>query len=1297
MSSSIIDKNIGVGSAGTSNYVYIQSKEYAWIPARLDRLLSDDKNCKAEVTYVTKWNQEDDIKSGSSAISSFNSRNRTEIIPLKDYMNQTLPLQNVDESGELKEVEDMVDLAFLHEPAILYNLKARHKAGKPYTRTGDIVIAVNPYQWMMHLYSEETRRLYATKLVFGDNSDGSDLRATVPPHVYETSSLAYRGLAFEQQDQSVLVSGESGAGKTETVKILMNHLASVQNAAQLFDIDNASAMNTPGKSIKSDIVQRVLDSNPLLEAFGNAKTVKNDNSSRFGKYLQLQFDAEDPQHAAYAGRSMPRCVMAGSKCEVYLLEKSRVVSHNVGTERSYHIYYQLLASEERSTIWEGLERDMEDFGYVGYTDTHIIEGKSDAERYKLTKEALALIGVEGETFLQLMRAICIVLQLGNQMLEPDPDDEERSIITSTEELESLSSLMGINPEAITKALTERTVRARNEHFMVPLKADKAMDSRDALAKEIYAKTFLWLVRKINDATCAEWNYDKRGSNNMRFGLIGLLDIFGFESFETNRFEQLCINYANEKLQQKFTQDIFMSVQAEYEFEGIPLGQISYEDNVDVLKLVEGRMGLIAILNEECVRPKGADISFVRKVISTCNGNKSGGSSALWMERKFRDCQFGIKHYAANVLYDADGFVQKNMDTLPPDLLECAKQSSNPIVSKELENESMMNKKGSSSSASARKRGLISRKSSTRLVQSTVWSQFRSQLNSLMALLGETRTRYIRCIKPNTEKKPKSMMQSSTMEQLRCAGVVAAVIISRSAFPNRLEHSTVLERFILLKRTRKKYYIDNDNDNNNNSTQEDDVPKMVQQLLGPVLKSLKTKSKEGETEQAFIIGKTRTYFRAGALEFLEAERLEGLLNKAVEIQRFIRKHMAMGSFRVLKNATIYVQAHIRRHQEHQRYLTLRQKTITLQSFVRMIFAKNILLVLRWHHGATQFQKLYRGIVAQRHLTQIRTTVIFIQAMVRGALQRPKYKIDLHEWKEEAKMENQLIALQRRLEEAEERRVEAEKRAEEQAKQQPTEKIVYVNQPTDDDKEEKKHEPTSSSLEKSVVGTPAAAGPDPQDIIPTATAVQTLPANTREMVVADGQTAIVNNIHHHHLTAQQQRLMDESGKMLEHLRKEVFKLRSQNAQLRTDFDLLKDNNQRLMDANANAGASFGALNQHAKQLNKRNTKLTGEVNHLKQLLQKQNLAQVEVKEELKMKQNTYIAEVQSRLTCEKAISNIVDLVTNRCRDQRLVEDILQISDDCEEILAMNLAREEGGAGTEGIMKDKADKTEESEGTK
>jgi len=492
----------------------------------------------------------------------------------------------------------------------MYNLKARHVNSKPYTRTGDIVIAVNPYKWLLDLYTEERRHIYASALVFENTykqNDGGNPRSKLEPHVYEASSLAYRGLAVDGENQSILVSGESGAGKTETVKILMNDLASVQRNAQTLLKDRPIVHHKPKTDdtphSTSVIVQRVLDSNPLLEAFGNAKTIRNDNSSRFGKYIQLQFHGEDPETAARCGKQLPSCVLAGSKCKVYLLEKSRVVSHEE-EERTFHIFYQLLAAPEeiKTEIWEGLaDTDNESYCYVGFTETEIIEEVPDGERYQHTVDSLALIGVDGEKLKMLMRAICIVLQLGNLVFEPLERDDDKSEITSEEELEGLSDLMGVSQADLIAALTLRTVRARGEEYKVPLNPERARDSTDAFAKEIYAKTFLWLVRTINDATCAEKNY--AGDKIEGFGIIGLLDIFGFESFETNRFEQLCINYANEKLQQKFTQDIFRSVQAEYEYEGIALGEITYDDNTDVLDLVEGRMGLLSFLNEECVRPK----------------------------------------------------------------------------------------------------------------------------------------------------------------------------------------------------------------------------------------------------------------------------------------------------------------------------------------------------------------------------------------------------------------------------------------------------------------------------------------------------------------------------------------------------------------------------------------------------------------------------------------------------------------------------------------------------------------------
>ena len=342
--------------------------------------------------------------------------------------------------------------------------------------------------------------------------------------------MAYRGLAADGQHQSILVSGESGAGKTETVKIVMSHLASVHSANETEETDSHHL-----------VVQRVLDSHPLLEAFGNAKTVRNDNSSRFGKFIQMQFDVEDATTAAYAGRAVPSCLLAGSTCETYLLEKSRVVGHE-HNERTYHIFYQLLAApnQVKQEFWQGLvDKTNESFKYVGTTETLTIEGRTDAQRWETTLQALHTLDIKDDRLKTLIRAVCVVMQLGNLVFAADPDDEEKSVITSKEELTTLAELMGVPEDALEKALTYRTVVAGKESYTVPLKVERACDGCDAFAKEIYQQAFDWLVRQINLVTCAEQNYDD-AADVEEYGKIGLLDIFGFESFETNRFEQVSV-------------------------------------------------------------------------------------------------------------------------------------------------------------------------------------------------------------------------------------------------------------------------------------------------------------------------------------------------------------------------------------------------------------------------------------------------------------------------------------------------------------------------------------------------------------------------------------------------------------------------------------------------------------------------------------------------------------------------------------------------------------------------------------
>jgi myosin-5 len=1099
----------------------------------------------------------------------------------------------------------------------------------PYTRTGDIVLAVNPYQWFTELYSHKTRRLYSEALVWNPVSSSGkkeDPRVHLPPHVYEASCLAYKGLLRQGEDQSILVSGESGAGKTETVKILLGDLASVQKGPT----SNSIHARLEAQQDNA-IVAKVLDSNPLLEAFGNAQTLRNDNSSRFGKYLQLQFDRT----------SESDCQLAGSKCEVYLLEKSRVTLHHP-EERTYHVFYQLLAASEdtKAAIWSGLaDTDNESFVYVGWSDTNTIEGKTDAERFLLTVQALALVGVTGDTLQTLWRAICIVLQLGNLEFAPKSGDEEdASQIASLDELQSLSELMGIDSDKLATALTIRNVEARSEKIQVPLTAEKAKESTDAFGKEIYAKTFLWLVRTINDATCAEKNYENGRTAN--FGIIGLLDIFGFETFETNRFEQLCINYANEKLQQKFTQDVFRSVQAEYEMEGIELEEITYDDNTDVLDLVEGRMGLLAFLNEECVRPKGSDKTFVYKAHAMNKDNP-----CFFRDLHAQDCEFGVCHYAGKVTYDATNFVIKNMDNLPSDLQECARLSTNDIVAKSLSNEKMMNplnappvgsptpnkkkRRPRAGMAAASANSHLLKRRNSNIMAETVWTKFKHQLSNLMEALTETKTRYIRCIKPNTQKLPKLMEHVSTVEQLRCAGVVAAVTISRSAFPNRVEHLVVLERFKLLWPKGDHNQVLKDQ----SVAPDERVYKAVEILLTIALKDMEFE-KGNSNCRAFVMGKTRAYFRAGALEFLEGERLKYLGSYATVLQTQVRRFVVHSKYRKHRHAVIVLQAGFRRHVQKQAYQKIRASAVKIQCWYRIIFAARTIVHLRRMFKATMIQTQWRTRRDSRRFQKLRVATIVVQTMVRGSLQRPKYRQALIDKKEEAKLENQLRSLQRKLEEAEDHRVAAEKEAEERAKAA-IEKYKEKEEKAKEE-EEKKDEAAKAEEEEK---------------------------RQREEEEERRKGVEEEYERDHAIQEEQQKLMGESGRMLEYLRKEVFKLRNTNQQLKTDFDLLKDNNQRLMDANASAGASFGALNQHAKQLSKQNTQLFNDTSSYKTQIQKLNLLQVELKDELKMKQATYIAEVQSRLQYQRSLQKIAEMVQESCRDHRLVEKVLQVADECE----------------------------------
>jgi myosin-5 len=1083
---------------------------------------------------------------------------------------------------------------FLQQAAILYNLKQRHLDDHPYTRTGDIIIAVNPFQWFKDLYTEKVRAAYSNTLVWEDHE--GDARKLVEPHVYEVSALSYKGLAFGGHDQSILVSGESGAGKTETVKIAMNHIASVQRGKT----------SGSGEAFSDPVVNRVLESNPLLEAFGNAKTRRNDNSSRFGKYTQLQFDQGDKTARAFAAdKSSIQCKLAGSKCDVYLLEKNRVTYHD-SEERTYHVFYQLVAADDSSkkAIWPKLVgTNNESFAYVGKTNTTSIEGMSDGEHFINTTKVLKAIGVDGEKYLTLMRAIAIVVQLGNLSFMKDPSDDDRSKVKDKSEFAALAGLMGVTEQDLIDCLTERTMKTRNESYKVPLNADVAKDSADAFAKEIYSRAFLWLVRAINDATCAENNYN--GGGVMEFGIIGLLDIFGFESFVRNRFEQLCINYCNEKLQAKFTEDIFRSVQEEYEFEGIPLDEIKYDDNTDVLDLIEGKAGLLAMLNEECVRPKGTDEAFVQKALAA--NKKSPCLIQSMTDRK----AFGIHHYAGKVMYDSEGFVGSNQDTLPTDLSDCALKSSNDILAHHMTNDASSNLEQAPAPSS--KSGPTRAKSN--LVAPTVWTKYKGQLMKLMTMLKQTDSRYIRCIKPNTFKKPSIMQHISTIEQLRCAGVVAAVTLSRSAFPNRIDNKTVRFKFASMW-DRTKF----PSKSTDKMEAEEKLKYDCDALLCCALKS-KEVTENGKLVKAFVVGKTRSYFRLGALEFLEGNRTKELGSQSLSIQRYLRGWL------------------------------IRKGGKEAESNRR----KAVVKVQQW------FKDAQRKIQAVDDAKKARKANKAKAERERIAREKAEKKAaasrELRLKQEKAERE----AREKAEREAEEARIKKEKDA--IAKREAKERDMRENFEKDKEKKVKKYKKSIKEKEKELDTKEKQFESQYDDLEKEAAKAEAeRDAVLEEIAKEEAKLAAVPL-----LSDKEKKKLQDSTEIISYLRKENKRLRASTTQLRKDFDTMQENNKRLLEANAYAGASFEALNEQSKKNNNNNSKLMQNLDKYK----KQNSR---LKEDLRMRQGYYDAEAEIRVNYQKAMADIMEMIQDQCDDAQLTEDILVLALECESEAKSELAAAE-----------------------
>ncbi|XP_027913913.1 myosin-8-like [Vigna unguiculata] len=857
-------------------------------------------------------------------------------------------------------VDDMTRLAYLHEPGVLQNLHIRYSINEIYTYTGNILIAVNPFQRLPHLTETSTMAKYKAA-AFGEQS----------PHPFAIASSAYRKMINEEKSQSILVSGESGAGKTESTKMLMHYLAFLGGRAA-----------TEGRSVE----QQVLESNPVLEAFGNAKTVRNNNSSRFGKFVEIQFDQK--------GR------ISGAAIRTYLLERSRVCQVS-DPERNYHCFYMLCAApkEESGKYKVG---DPRKFHYLNQSNCIELDGLDDSKEYLATKRAMEVVGISADEQDAIFRIVAAVLHLGNIEFIKGAEDELDSSQPKDEKsiyhLKTAAELLMCDVKSLEDSFCKRVMVTRGDTITKSLDPNSAALSRDALAKIVYSRLFDWIVCKINNTIGQDPDSNK---------LIGVLDIYGFESFKTNSFEQFCINLTNEKLQQHFNQHVFKMEQEEYTKEEINWSYIEFVDNQDVLDLIEKKPGgVIALLDEACMFPRSTHETFAEKLYQTFKDNKR------FSKPKLSRTDFTINHYAGDVTYQTDFFLDKNKDYVVPEhaaLLSASKCSFVSGLFPPLPEETTKSTKFSS-----------------------IATQFKLQLQSLLETLNATEPHYIRCVKPNNLLKPGIFENNNVLQQLRCGGVMEAIRISCAGYPTRKTFDEFVQRFTIL---------------------EPSVLKACPDEMTACKRLL-----DRANLKDYQVGKTKVFLRAGQMAELDACRAEVLglsasviqrrartyicrkqyvllQLSAVELQRVAKGQLARRRYECMRReaASIKLQKDFRMYVSRKAYTTKYASSICIQTGMRGMAARNDLRFRRRTKAAIIIQARQRCHSARTYHLKLKKAAIFAQCSWRRTIARRelrKLKMAAREQKalEEAKsnLEKQVKELISSLEEEKAMRTqEAEK--------------------------------------------------------------------------------------------------------------------------------------------------------------------------------------------------------------------------------------------------------------------------------
>uniref|UniRef100_A0A9J7Z9V1 Myosin X n=1 Tax=Cyprinus carpio carpio TaxID=630221 RepID=A0A9J7Z9V1_CYPCA len=771
------------------------------------------------------------------------------------------PMHNSSING----VEDMATLQDLHDGAILHNLQLRYTQKSIYTYIGSILAAVNPYQSLSGLYDATAIERYSRHHL-----------GEIPPHIYAIANECYRSLWKRSNNQCVLISGESGAGKTESTKMILRFLSAMSQQ---------SVVLSTAKRASSHVEEAIVESSPIMEAFGNAKTVHNNNSSRFGKFIQLHFS----QHGNIQGGRITDCIL----CLCF----NRVVRQNPG-ERNYHIFYALLAGTSAEQRESFSLTPPEGFHYLGQSGCVKDKAINDTETFQEVLNALRTMQFGEENIKEVLRLLSGILHVGNI----DFLTAGGAQVCSKSALSKAADLLGLDCAQLAEVLTHRSMILRGEEISTPLTVEQAVDSRDSMAMALYSQCFTWIIRKLNS----------RINGNEDFRSIGILDIFGFENFEVNRFEQFNINYANEKLQEYFNKHIFSLEQLEYNKEGLVWDDVNWMDNGECLDLIEKKLGLLALVNEESHFPKGTDDTLLEKLHSQHSRNQ------FYVKPRVAVHQFGIKHYAGEVVYDVRGILEKNRDTFRDDILNLLRESRLDFVYDLFERVNTWT-------------GQDTVKCGSKYRRPTVSSQFKNSLHSLMSTLSASNPFFVRCIKPNNSKMPNQFEQSVVLNQLRYSGMLETVKIRRSGFPVRRTFKDFSSRFfnhcfIFLF---VRYYV---------------LMRGLDLSDDPKGRCLLLLQQYDNSSAEWQLGKTKVFMRESLELRLEKQRETEVLKAASIIQAHILGYRARRQYRRLLQCIVVIQKNYRALYWRRRFQMMRWATITLQKRLRGQRARRLYIQL-----------------------------------------------------------------------------------------------------------------------------------------------------------------------------------------------------------------------------------------------------------------------------------------------------------------------------------------------------------------